>query len=666
MPQAEPHVMEISTPLGADVLLMRSMSASEGLGQLFEFNISALSERNDIQADDLLGTPVTVKLELPDGAKREFSGIVTRFGQMGFVGRLNEYHLVVSPWLWLLTRTHDCKVFQQLSVPDILKQIFEKHSSDFSNKLTGTYSPREYCVQYRESDFNFVSRLMEEEGIYYFFEHQDGKHTLVLADKTSVHTAFPGHSDIEFRDSLSGATDLEAITRWQFSHEIRTGKVTLKDYNFTTPSTDLKTDVEHVRSHSNASGEVYDYPGKYPVKADGDRYAGLKLDAFQSLHAQVYGEGSARGLATGYRFTLKAFPRADQNREHIVTSTRIQMGYGEREGQSGMAPYFTCQFTALDSREVFRSPERAIRIRVAGPQTAIVVGPSGDEIHTDEYGRVKVQFHWDRVGAKNENSSCWVRVSHPWAGKGWGMIATPRIGQEVVVDFLEGDPDQPLITGRVYNAEQTVPYALPANATVSTIKSQSSKGGSTSTSNELRFEDKKGSEHVWLQAEKDFLRNVKNDSSHSVGHDELVTIKNDLTEKVGNDHQLEVGKDFKHKVGGDMHLQTATDLMIKSGGQYSLKSAKDLACESGTGVSFKAGTDVHIKGGMNVTLEAGVTLTLKAGGSTIVLGPAGVSIVGAPLVNINSGGGGSGANPVVPAAPADPAKPKDFKDPLAS
>ncbi|MBC7699616.1 MAG: hypothetical protein H7225_04275 [Massilia sp.] len=219
------------------------------------------------------------------------------------------------------------------------------------------------------------------------------------------------------------------------------------------------------------------------------------------------------------------------------------------------------------------------------------------------------------------------------------MINIPRIGQEVVVDFLEGDPDQPLITGRVYNAEQTVPYKLPDHATVITLKSQSSKGGSASNANELRFEDKMGSEHVWLQAEKDFLRNVKNDSSHSVGHDEFVTIKNDLTEKVGNDHQLEVGKDFKQKVGGDMHLQTATDLMIKSGGQYSLKSAKDLAGEAGTGVSFKAGTDVHIKAGMNVTLEAGVMLTLKAGGSSIVLGPAGVAIVGSPLVNINSGGG---------------------------
>ncbi|MBA4109031.1 MAG: type VI secretion system tip protein VgrG [Leptothrix sp. (in: Bacteria)] len=661
-----PRLMEISTPLGNDVLLMRSMSATESLGQLYEFNISALSDDKTIAVNDLLGKPITVKLELADGGEREFSGIVTRFGQVGFVGRLVEYQLVVCPWLWLLTRTHDCRVFQNKSVPDILKQIFEKYSSDFSDKLTGSHPVREYCVQYRESDFNFVSRLMEEEGIYYYFEHKDGKHTLVLANKDSAHTPYPGHADMVYRETLSGGIDLEAITRWQFNHEIRTGKVSLTDYNFTTPSTNLLASAELARSHSHATGEVYDYPGRHLVKADGERYANLKLEGFQSLHAQVFGEGNVRGLATGHRFTLNEFPREDQNREHIVTSTRIQMGYGEYEGQSGSAPYFTCQFTALDSREVFRSPDRAVRVRVAGPQTAIVVGPSGDEIHTDEYGRVKIQFYWDREGKKNENSSCWVRVSSPWAGKNWGMINIPRIGQEVVVDFLEGDPDQPLITGRVYNAEQTVPYKLPDHATVSTLKSQSSKGGSTSTSNELRFEDKKGSEHVWLQAEKDFLRNVKNDSSHSVGHDEFVTIKNDLTEKVGNDHQLDVGKDFKHKVGGDMHLQTATDLMIKSGGQYSLKSAKDLAGEAGTGVSFKAGTDVHIKGGMNITLEAGMMLTLKAGGSSIVLGPAGVSIVGAPLVNINSGGGGSGAQPVAPAAPADPAAPKDFADPLAS
>ncbi|RZI80324.1 MAG: type VI secretion system tip protein VgrG [Rubrivivax sp.] len=664
MPQ-DTTVMEISTPLGKDVLRLRSMSATESLGQLFEFNVSALSEDKGIDPDDLLGKPVTIKLELPEGGPREFSGIVTRFGQVGFVGRLNEYTLVISPWLWLLTRTHDCRVFQNKSVPDILKQIFEKHSSDFTVQLSGSYSPRNYCVQYRESDFNFVSRLMEQEGIYYFFKHEAGKHTLMLVDKVSAHTPYPGHANIPFRESLNSSLDLEAITRWQFSQEIRTGKVALQDYNFTTPATDLMAKAEHARSHSHANGEVYDYPGNHLTKPVGERYAGIKLEGFQSLHAQVYGEGNARGLATGYRFTLEDFPRADQNREHIVTSTRIQMGYGEHEGQAGLAPYFTCQFTALDSREVFRSPERAKRAYVAGPQTAIVVGPSGDEIHTDEYGRVKVQFYWDRLGGKNENSSCWVRVSHPWAGKGWGMIAIPRIGQEVVVDFLEGDPDQPLITGRVYNAEQTVPYALPANATVSTIKSQSSTGGSVSNANELRFEDKIGDEYIWLQAEKDFKRLVKNDAFDSVGNDEHITVANDRKEKVGGNHDLEIVKDFKHKIGGDMHLQSGTDMLLDVGGMHSLNAAKDVTAEAGKGVSFKAGTDVHIKGGMNVTLEAGITLTLKAGGNSIVLGPAGVAIVGAPLVNINSGGGGSGASPVGPASPAAPAEPTAPLDPLA-
>jgi type VI secretion system secreted protein VgrG len=665
MPQ-ETKVMEISTPLGDDVLLMRSMSATESLGQLFEFNISALSTDKAIAVDGLLGKPITVKLELPDDSIREFSGIVTRFSQVGFVGRLNEYNLIVSPWLWLLTRTHDCRVFQSKTVPEIIKQIFEKYSSDFSDQLTATYTARDYCVQYRESDFNFVSRLMEQEGIYYYFKHEQGKHTLVLADKNSVHTPYPGHATLKFRETVAGSLDDEYITRWQFSHEIRTGKVTLQDYNFTTPATNLEAMAEHTRSHSHASGEVYDYPGNHLVKTAGERYAGLKLEGFQSLHAQVFGEANSRGLATGYRFTLDEFPRDDQNREHIVTSTRIQMGFGEYEGQSGTAPYYTCQFTALDSREVFRSPERATRTRVSGPQTAIVVGASGDEIHTDKYGRVKVQFYWDRVGTKNENSSCWVRVSHPWAGKGWGMIAIPRIGQEVVVDFLEGDPDQPLITGRVYNEDQQVPYTLPDHATVSTIKSQSSKGGSTSNANELRFEDKMGSEHIWLQAEKDFNRLVKNDSFQEVGNDEHVTIKNDRKEKVGNDQHLEIVKDLKQKVGGDMHLETTTDLMIKVGGQYSLKGGKDVTAEAGTGVSLKAGADVHIKGGANVTIEAGTMLTLKAGGNTIVLGPAGVAIVGSPLVNINSGGGGSGAQPVAPAAPASPAEPTVPTDPLAS
>ncbi len=656
------------------------MSATESLGSLFEYSVSALSEDHSVALDGLLGKPVTVKLELPDESRREFSGVVTRFAHVGFVGRLVEYQLTVRPWLWLLTRSNNVRIFQNQSVPDIIKAVFQPYSADFRDALTRTFEPREYCVQYRESDFNFVSRLMEEEGIYYYFEHKNGKHQLVLVDSFSGHDPFSGYETITYRESLAGSIDLEAVTAWQYSQEVRTNKVTLTDHFYESPTNGHAANsiTKEAGAAPKFVGEFYDYNigmGPNNVVADDssiskrpdirERYALNRTGEFAAQQAQISGAGNARGIVVGSTFTLSDHPRDDQNAKHLVVSTSIQMGFGEYEGQTGSAPHFSCQFRALSSTTPYMPPQRTPHPVVNGPQTAVVVGPSGEEIYTDKLGRVKVQFYWDRQGASDQTSSCWVRVSSPWAGKGWGMISLPRIGQEVVVDFLEGNPDLPLITGRVYNTDQTVPYTLPDNATVSTIKSRSSKSGGTANFNELRFEDKKGSEYIWLQAEKDFFRLVKNDSKHDIGNDEHTTIKNDRKEKVGNDQHLEVTNNLKEKIGGDAHLETGTDYAIKVGSQFSLKSGQDLAGEAGTGVSFKAGTDVHIKGGTNVTIEAGVTLTLKAGGSTVVLGPSGVSIVGT-MVNVNSGGGGSGASPVAPAAPQAPDAAVKPEDPLAS
>ncbi|MES2090018.1 MAG: type VI secretion system tip protein VgrG [Pseudomonadota bacterium] len=657
--------LRIDTPLGSDLHVAR-MSAQEEMGRLFEINVDVLSEDAAIDPYDLLGKPVCVNMEVEGDSVRHFHGNVCRITQLGAAGRFNQYRLVLRPDLWLLTRRSDIRIFQEMSAPDIIKKVFDAHGMLAKFSLQGIYSNREYCVQYRETDFNFVSRLMEQEGIYYYFEHVADKHTMVLVDKVSAHEPCPGSSTFKFRESVAGNIDLEAISHWHFSREIQSGKVTLRDFDFKKPALNLTSENEASGAHAQPKLEIYDYPGEYLTPGDGRTHAKTRLDEIQSHHALAGGDTNVRHLATGYLFTLADHPRDDQNIEYLIISSDIHAQAEIPEaGADGVEPSYSCQFSALSTREVFRPLRTTPCPTVAGPQTAIVVGPSGSEIHTDEHGRVKVQFHWDRLGKKDEKSSCWIRVSHPWAGEGFGMIAIPRIGQEVVVDFLEGNPDQPLITGRVYHGTNVPPYALPANATVSTMKSQSSPGGDASNFNELRFEDKKGSEYIFLHAEKDFDRIVKNDSFHSVGHDEHVTITNDLKEKVGNDQHLEVGKDLKQKVGGDMHLETATDLMIKSGGQYSLKAAKDVAGEAGTGVSLKAGTDVHIKGGVNVTIEAGVTLTLKAGGSTIVLGPSGVSIVGT-LVNINSGGGGSGAQPVAPAAPGAPTEPTAPTDPLAS
>jgi len=677
-------MMQLTTPLGAKVLRFSAMSAVEELGRLFDYSVSALSEKNDIDPNALLGKRVSVSVELSDKKLRQFNGVVTSAGLDGASGRLYAYSLRLRPWLWLLTRRADTRIFQNKSVPEILKDVFEPYSTDFQLKLQGSYPKLDYCVQYRETDFNFVSRLMEQEGIYYFFTHTAEQHMMVIADKASVHVPFTGHAQFRYRPQSLGAIDFDAISEWRFSHEIQPGKVTLADHDFVSPAKTLRVEAEQARSHVASKGEFYDQPGEYLTEAEGKRYAHLRLEELQTRHTAASGSGSMTALAVGYRFTLAEHPRKDQNREHIVVSSRIDMRHSGHESGGADESSYSCHFTALDSREVFRPQRVTPKPVVPGPQTALVVGPAGDEIYTDKHGRVKVQFHWDRLGKKNADSSCWMRVSQPWAGKGWGVLSLPRIGHEVVVEFLEGDPDRPIITGSVFNGENLPPYVLPDNATVSTLKSRSSKGAAASNFNELRFEDKKGEEYVWFQCEKDHFHLVKNDVVQDIGHDEFVTIANDRVEKIGGMQQISIAKDAKHKVGGAMHVDVANNLLLKAGGDYGLKAQGDASTDAGTAISFKAGSDVHIKagtnaameagvnvhvkGGMNVVIEAGMMLTLKAGGNSVVIGPSGVSITGT-MVMINSGGGGgsgSGASPVAPGAPEAPSDPTKIKDPLPS
>ena len=589
---------------------------------------------------------------------------------------------MLRPWLWLLTRRSDTRIFQAMTVKQVLEKVFDAYTHDVEFKLTGNYKPFEYCVQYRESDFNFVSRLMEQEGLYYYFRHEAKRHTLVVVDKMSAHVPYAGYASIHFRDGGNAVTDHESISQWRTSLEIQPGKVTLDDYDFTKPETALKAEHKSARKGALAAHEHYDPPGDYRDQAAGDRYAALRMDEIDARHRQAVGAGNARGIAVGHRFTLADHPVTSQNAAHVVVSTRIDARYsGYESGQE--TTHFGCSFTALPAEDVFRSQRTTPKPAVPGPQTAVVVGTAGSEIDTDEYGRVKVQFHWDRLGKKDEKSSCWVRVSHPLAGKAFGMIALPRIGQEVVVDFLEGDPDRPLVTGRVYNAVQTVPYKLPDNKTVATLKSRSSPKGEAANFNELRFEDKKGSEYIWLQAEKDFYHYVKNDVHVLIDHDCFRIVKHDLQEEIKNDVQRIVGKDVKEKIAGNRHLDLTGNDAAKVAGKYGLQVTGDLVLESAAVISAKSGADmvqkvganlgvdaaanVHIKGGANVVIEAGAMLTLKCGGGSVVISPASVAITGT-MVMINSGGAagaGSGASPKTPAAPEAAKAPKVPKDPLA-
>ncbi len=684
-----PRVMEISTPLGDDVLLFKGMHAREEVGRLGEYQLDLLSLKKDINLDQILGKNVTVKLALPDDSTRYFNGYVTRFSQGGVDGRYQRYDAVVHPWLWFLTRTSDCRIFQDMTVPDIVKKVFADHATaDFKLELTGTFRKWTYCVQYRETDYNFISRLMEEEGIYYYVRHTDGHNTIVLTNSTSKHTASPGYETIPFVSPEQVVRpELEHITAWGFSREIQPGVYVHDDYDLERPSVELKTRDVLSRGYAPSDYEVYDYPGHYLQKADGEQYAGVRIDELGSQFETAQAVTNAKGIAVGSLFTLDAFPRDDQNREYLILAATYNMEFSGYEATpDGAGTTYQCSFVAMSSEQQFRPKRATPKPFVQGPQTAVVVGPAGDEIYTDKYGRVKVQFHWDRYGKKDEKSSCWVRVSHPWAGKAWGGISLPRIGQEVIVDFLEGDPDQPIITGRVYNAEQMPPYELPANKTQSGMKSRSSLNGTPDNFNEIRFEDKKGSEQLFIHAEKNQDIEVENDETHWVGHDRTKTIdhdetthvKHDRTETVDNNETITVhanrtetvdkdetitihqnrtetvDKDETITIGSNRTESVAKNETISVSGNRSLtvdkkeaisigdsrvdQVAKNEDISIGKNRQASVGEDDSLQVGKKLVIDAGDQITIQTGSASIMMKKDGTITIKGKDITINGSG----------------------------
>jgi len=453
---------ELTTPLGED-LLFHGMQVQEELSRLGDFQLDLLSKKYDIDRDQILGGKVAIKVLLANDEVRHFNGFVTRFSAGASLGRYARYHAVVSPWLWFLTRTADCRIFQDKTVPQIVEEVFADHDpvADFAFELTEAYQPMKYCVQYRETDFNFVSRLLEHEGIYYYFRHTEGHHTLVLTDSVHKHEPTPGYEKLQYIEPTGLVRPgTEFVSAWSVSREVQPGVYVHEDYDFERPSVDLTTTKLLPRDYKPSTYEVYDYPGCYLQKAHGERYANVRIDEYGARFEKAHATTNYRGVKAGAKITLEGHGVDKFNGDYVVVGATHTLETSEYESgdTGGSDSGFHCHFTALSSAQQYRPPRVTPKPFVQGPQTAIVVGPSGDEIYTDKYGRVKVQFHWDRRGKKDENSSCWVRVSHPWAGKGWGAVATPRIGQEVIVDFLEGDPDQPIITGRVYNEENQPPF----------------------------------------------------------------------------------------------------------------------------------------------------------------------------------------------------------------
>lgn len=625
--------VSVKTALNTDVLLFGAMETIDQLGRLSEYRVKLLSADSNLKIADVLGKTMTVELDLSgEGEVRHFHGIVTRFGSTGWDGEFATYEATLHPWLWLLTRASNCRIFQDKTVPDIVKEVCATYGGLVAlsaGSLSGEYPALPYCVQYRETDFNFVCRLLEGAGIYFYFTHTAEKHEMVLADSHGAHTAIAGYGSLKYVGAKQvGSEACESVTVWSAGGEIQSSSYALNDFNFektaASVSGGLKTTGQIAAAFDQTAYEMYDYPGNYTVAGDGNALARARIERLHGQCEQIEAHTDARGLFPGGLFTLAEHPRDDQNRKYLVTGARYQITGGDYTSGSGAAPLeVACKLTAVGNEYPYRPLPIAARPVVQGPQTAMVVGKAGEEIWTDQYGRVKVQFHWDRLGKEDEHSSCWVRVSHSWAGKGWGAMSVPRIGMEVIVSFLEGDPDRPLVTGCVYNSDAMPPYALPAEQTKSTIKSNSSKGGEGF--NEIRLEDKKGSEEFYLHAERDFNRVVKNNDTLKVGFetadkgDQTIGIKNDQTLEVGNDQAITVTRDQAVKIDGKQAVKVGTTIVIEAGTSIELKVGGSSIKIEAAKITIKS-AEIEIAADANAKFKAGAMMEVKAGAIMTVEG----------------------------------------------
>lgn len=599
-PTQDTRVAELTTPLGKDELVLLRLDASEGLSELFDLRIDCASEEAILDLAPLLGKESSVRMHTIAGNTRYFSGIVVEAGLIGAEGQMFSYRLTLRPWTWLLSQASDSRIFQQKSVKEILTEVFDKAGFGGQYDTSGlseSYRPIEYCVQYRETHLDFVLRLMEQYGIYYYYKHESGKHTMMLADSASVHSPVPDLPQVDFIPMGERTRDdKEFLRSWNFERSFHTGKVSSKAYDFASPDADTKYERQSAGGYAHDDFEVFHYPHKYKEgeKEDlGRKFARAMLESRQAQDQRRYAEGNAPSLFPGGTVRLQKSKLPTENREYLLVGARhslVTQSYRSGGGGGGEEAY-TGQYVLQPKDRQFRSPMVTPKPVIPGPQTALVVGPAGEEIHTDKYGRVKLQFHWDRQGRKDDKSSRWVRVAHVWSGKEWGSFYIPRIGMEAVVEFIEGDPDRPLVVGTVYNSKNMPPVGLPANKTQRGLKTRSSKGGSPDTYNEFVFEDKKDVEFVRFHAEKDFQATIEDTEKRTVkgkkrsgpgdtarsakiekGDDVLdvesghqkITISDNQTVKVGKKILVEAGIELVLKVGASKITMTASDIKIET------------------------------------------------------------------------------------------------------
>ncbi len=632
-PTQDKRLFSITSPFGKDQLLFDRCTGSEHFSQPFVFTLSALSPKGDLKSDDILGRGLTITWRDTANGDRYFHGLVTEFHLVGGQGSLYQYEVTLRPWLWFLSQSADCRSFQAKSVLKIFEEVIKDQHGFADYKLDlakqGDYKPIDFCVQYRETDLNFISRLLEHEGIYYYFNHEKDKHVMVLTDDPAKHAVCPGYSKVNLRSASEGLVQEEHLEEWRIATRVVPQATATTDFDFKNTKTSLRSAKPQGTTYKHPSSDhagIFDFPAgmAQQVKEDSDRAAKLRIEELQSLYRVVHGAGPIAGLLPGYTFKLENHARKDLNVEYLVVGSNYMLTEGPYAGGGGTAKEAegNVEIEAIVKTVAYRPPRTTPKPVISGVQTAIVVGDG--EIYTDEFGRIRVEFPWDRAASGGKDSSFWVRVAQPWAGKQWGAQFLPRVGQEVLVEFLEGDPDHPIVVGSVYNGQNKPPYSLPGNKTQSGIKTRSSESGEDANYNELRFEDKKGSELLLLHAEKDMVAEAEESYRLAAGladsdNKTRIVLNKDgsITITATDGSNASQQSQVVMKSDGTI-LTTAFDKITFKAGQSQIEMTKagDITI-SGVNIKLdaKSGLKLH---GMQAEVKADTTLDLKAGtGATL-------------------------------------------------
>jgi type VI secretion system secreted protein VgrG len=647
--------------LKADTFKVVAFTGTEAVSTQFTYDLDVISTDKDLKFDSVLGKAAFLRVHGGNG-DRYVHGIVRRIEETSRSAEFSRFAIVLVPGVWKLSLRQTSRIFQHQTVPAVVNEVLTKAGISEDNvKITvhGSQVPWEYCVQYRESDLDFVSRLLEQEGIFYFFEHTKEKAIFRTGNATSDHPPCPNVAKLPFRPESGMTGTLEdTITRFTVSEEVRPDATAVRDYNFKKASADLTAIAKEA---PGLNTEVYDSPGEYDTPDEGKQVAKLRLQELRATRRSCSGESGCNRLVAGHTFEIKNHPRKELNKAYVLLEVSQHGSQPQVLGEEGLGQpsSYSCSFRCIPADVPYRPPRVTPRPLAQGAQTALVVGPSSEEVHTDEYGRIKVQFHWDRDRKLNDKSSCYIRVAQAWAGSGWGAMFIPRINQEVIVEFLDGDPDQPIVTGCVYNSDNMPPYKPIAEKTKSTIKSNSSKGGGGF--NELRFEDKKGAEQIYVHGQKDIDVVIKNERRESIGADQHLTVAKSRAESVGDSDHLTVAKQKVQEVGGDYHLKVKGGHNEDTGAAHGLKVGTDLVLDAGKTITGVAGQEIYLKGGMKVVIEAGMNMTIKGPGGFVSIDPSGVTIQGI-MVKINSGGSAGSGSAKSAKAPNSPMTPKKATD----